>query len=201
MGKRNLKQLVLQSIIIIFLLAFLASGAWAVWKTLTSLSPQVATAIVAGVATLLVSVFSVLWSKRVERLGEIEQEQRKEKIPVYEEFLSLVFRIVLADKLGEGPVPEQDMMKFISVFSQKIIVWGSDDVLKEYATFRRLSAAATAQEAPILNLFAIERLLLAIRRDVGHKNKNLAQGDLLRIFINDIDTFLRPTNPPDQPLK
>jgi hypothetical protein len=178
-------------------LALTAGGAWAIWKTLTALSPQVATAIIAGAATLLVSVFSVLWSKRVERLREIEQEQRKQKIPVYEEFLALVFRIVMAEKLGEGPVSEQDMMKSFSGFAQKMIVWGSDDVLKEYAAFRKLATTATPETAPILHVFAIERLLLAIRRDVGHKNKNFAQGDLLRIFINDVDTFLYPGESPD----
>ena len=183
------KQFALQLVIIAVLLALIAGGGWAVWKTLTALSPQVATAIVAGVATLLVSVFSVLWSKRVDRLREIEQEQRKQKIPVYEEFLSLIFRMLFAEKLGEGPVTEQDMMKSMSLFGQKIIVWGSDDVLKEYASWRRV-ATTIAEGNPAFHIFAVERLLLAIRKDVGHKNKNLKQGDLLSIFINDIDSFL-----------
>lgn len=183
------KQFALQLVILAVLLVLIAGGGWAVWKTLTALSPQVATAIVAGVATLLVSVFSVLWSKRVDRIREIEQEQRKQKIPVYEEFLSLIFRMLFAEKLGEGPVTEQDMMKSMSLFGQKIMVWGSDDVLKEYASWRRV-ATAIAEGNPAFHLFAVERLLLAIRKDVGHKNKNLKQGDLLSIFINDIDSFL-----------
>lgn len=157
------KQFALQLLIVTVLLALIAGGGWGVWKTLTALSPQVATAIVAGVATLLVSVFSVLWSKRVDRLREIEQEQRKQKIPVYEEFLSLIFRMLFAEKLGEGPVTEQDMMKSMRLFGQKIIVWGSDDVLKEYVSWRRV-ATAIAEGNPAFHIFAVERLLLASGR-------------------------------------
>ena len=46
------------------------------------------------------------------------------------------------------------------------------------------------KEILTFHIFAVERLLLAIRKDVGHKNRNLKQGDLLSIFINDIDSFL-----------
>ena len=53
-----------------------------------------------------------------------------------------------------------------------------------------LSLIAIAEGNPTFHIFAVERLLLAIRKDVGHKNKNLKQGDLLSIFINDIDSFL-----------
>jgi hypothetical protein len=151
------------------------------------LSPQVSTAVIAGVATVLVSVFSVLWSKRVDRQREIEQEQRKQKIPVYEEFIAFLFRILLTDKFGEEPVTEKEMMKFVSGFAQKILVWGSDDVLAGYASFRRLGNSNTSSVQTVL---AIEKLLLAIRADVGHRNKNLKTGDLLSIFINDLDEFL-----------
>ena len=185
-----------QFLLAIFGLLIILAGAtvtvWTIWKTLTSVSPQVGTALVAGMATLLVSVFSVLWSKRVDREREIEQEQRQQKIPVYEDFLSLIFRIVFAEKLGENPVSEQEMLKIFRLFAQKLLVWGSDEVLKEYATWRRITTSSVAQENPVFHLFAIERLLFAIRKDVGHKNKNLKQGDLLSIFVNDIDHFLEP---------
>lgn len=35
-----------------------------------------------------------------------------------------------------------------------------------------------------------ENLLLAIRKDMGHKNKGLQQGDILSLFINDVDETL-----------
>jgi hypothetical protein len=170
---------------LLVLVGLIVGGAWGAWKVITIPSPQVAATIVAGVVTVLVSVFSVLWSKRVERQREIEQEQRQQKIPVYEEFIAFLFRILLADKLGEQKVTEQEMMKFVSGFAQKIMIWGSDDVLHRYAVFRRMGSATGLE-----TVVAVESLLFAIRADVGHRNKNLKTGDLLSIFVNDIESFL-----------
>jgi hypothetical protein len=37
-----------------------------------------------------------------------------------------------------------------------------------------------------------EALLRAIRRDLGHSDKGLKQGDLLKLFINDLDDEAPP---------
>ena len=47
---------------------------------------------------------------------------------------------------------------------------------------------------PAMTLIAIERILYAIRADMGHKNKGLRQGDLLAIFINDVNSYLGEQN-------
>lgn len=182
------KQFVFQVLVLLILVALIIGGVWGAWKTITMLSPQVSVALVAGAVTVLVSVFSVLWSKRVERLREIEQEQRRQKTPVYEEFIAFIFKILLAEKLGDEPVTEKEMMRFISGFAQKIMVWGSDEVLQRYAAFRRAGTTSGVE-----TVLAVEKLLLAIRSDMGHKNKNLKTGDLLSIFINDLDSFLAPS--------
>jgi hypothetical protein len=39
-------------------------------------------------------------------------------------------------------------------------------------------------------LFAFEQMLFEIRRDLGHENNGLGAGDLLRLFINDVDDYL-----------
>jgi hypothetical protein len=40
-------------------------------------------------------------------------------------------------------------------------------------------------------MFLIEDVMFAIRKDLGHGNKRLTQGDVLALFINDIDAFMR----------
>jgi hypothetical protein len=39
-------------------------------------------------------------------------------------------------------------------------------------------------------LFLYERFLLEVRRDLGHKNKDLKKGTLLGLFVNDLDRYL-----------
>jgi hypothetical protein len=87
------------------------------------------------------------------------------------------------------------------------MIWGSDDVFKEFATFRRQSVALAAKRQQTLPqgelsaeslqaLLTFEKLLYAIRADVGHKNKGLVEGDLLSLFVNDIDKYLAARNNP-----
>ena len=38
-----------------------------------------------------------------------------------------------------------------------------------------------------------ERFIYAMRADLGHDDKELAPGDLLRVFINDLDEHWRRT--------
>ena len=71
--------------------------------------------------------------------------------------------------------------------TQELTIWGSDDMLRAYHTFRVATLSQAAGKAtPLQTIFAVEDLLMAIRKDVGHKNKDLKRGSILRLFINDL---------------
>ena len=77
-------------------------------------------------------------------------------------------------------------------FTQKLILWGSADILSHWNAFRLVGAVladAQPEGSPEI-MFAFEQVLYAIRRDLGHSNKGLGPGDLLRSFINDVDVIL-----------
>lgn len=151
---------------------------------------RLAAAVVAASATVLISVVSLIYSKRWEQARTIQEAQREHKRGVYEEFMRFWFRTIAADSLGEEPPDEAEIMRFMATFNQKLILWGSDELLSEYVLFRSAGAVAEEDGGSPKMVFAFERLLYAIRRDLGHANKGLATGDLLRLFINDIDSVL-----------
>ena len=63
----------------------------------------------------------------------------------------------------------------------------ADGVLRSYNSYRQLAQS----KAPVVTqALALEQLIYAMRRDLGHKNEHLGHGDLLSIFINDIDNLL-----------
>ena len=64
-----------------------------------------------------------------------------------------------------------------------MIIWGSDEVIKAYFQFRTIVLNASDLSAVAL---AVESVLFAIRRDLGHKNQGLTSGMLLGTFINDL---------------
>jgi len=154
-----------------------------------SLQKEVAAAIIAAMATVIVSVISIMVAKYYERKLVIEQEIRQRKIPMYEEFIAFLFTVLMSDKTGETKPSEQEMMAFFNKFTQKITIWGSDEVLLEWSRYRQ--ASVDNPDDVTNTLFRFEQLLLAIRKDTGHSNTNINRGDILRLFINDVDSILQ----------
>ncbi|WP_429845308.1 hypothetical protein [Brevibacillus sp. FIR094] len=158
------------------------------WTTFMSLDPPVSAALITGSVTALVAVLSLILTKLYERKKEIEQSHRTNKLPLYEEFISFYFKLLMSSKTGQ-PVSEAEMIEFHTKFTQKLILWGSDDVISAYANFRRVYLNLS-KYPPNELLLQFEKIMLALRKDTGHKNKKLNTGDLLSLFVNDIDDFL-----------
>jgi len=177
----------------IVILVIIASGIlytlYSFWQLLMSLQKEVAAAIIAAMATVIVSVISIMVAKYYERKLVIEQEIRQRKIPMYEEFIAFLFTVLMSDKTGETKPSEQEMMAFFNKFTQKITIWGSDEVLLEWSRYRQ--ASVDNPDDVTNTLFRFEQLLLAIRKDTGHSNTNINRGDILRLFINDVDSILQ----------
>ena len=53
-----------------------------------------------------------------------------------------------------------------------------------------LTNEADLKANPMKLILLYEKLILAIRRDLGHNNKGLKTGDVLALFVNDIDQHL-----------
>ncbi|MBD2694492.1 hypothetical protein [Anabaena catenula] len=183
------QQSAIQNLLGFLLLALICAFIYTIIKILVDLllelDPRVAAAIVAATATVLVSVFSVLISKFLEQRVKIIQDNRDKKIPVYEELINFVFKIVKSVKKGEQ-LPEDEMENFMFSFTEKIIVWGSDDILQKFYKFKNNNDTGDGREIALL----IEDLLLAIRKDLGHSNKGLSQGKILGLFISDFDKYM-----------
>ncbi|GIN38467.1 hypothetical protein [Heyndrickxia oleronia] len=156
----------------------------------TTLNEQVLAAFIAGIFTVLVTALSLVLTKRYEFNKQIKEQHQLKKVPIYEEFLEFWFKILLSSTTGKK-ITDKDMMIFISEFTQKLILWGSDDVIKEYGNFRDYFKTVGGENrvTSFDSLKRFENLLLAIRKDAGHRNKDINQLDLLRLFINDIDKY------------
>lgn len=184
----------------LLLIVVLCYGAFvAIRSTVAVLSlmkSDLAVAIIAAGATVFVSVLSIVLGKVYEAREQIAREHREKKIPVYEDLLKFMFRILMGTKAGNPP-SEAEIIEFMTGFTQRVMVWGSDDVLAVWVKWRRLSVSPDAQKQdPFKLLVVYEELIRAIRRDLGHKNKGLARGDILALFVNDIDKHLPPAGRP-----
>ena len=149
---------------------------------------DIAVAIIAAAATALVSVITIIIGKIYEARTAVQEELRKRKTPVYEEFITFIFRVLLGEKTGTAPT-EDEMAKFLSEYNQKMMVWASDSVLKEWAAWRKSleNHDGSSENNFVPGLLQYEKLILAIRKDLGHKNEGIEKFDILRLFINDLD--------------
>lgn len=160
---------------------------------LNSTNSDVAKAVIAGAVAIVIAIITQAFAKWYEQRVSILKEHRDKKIPIYEELISFFFSILSAEKLGKKPPSEKEIIDFLNKFTQKLIVWGSDEVIAKYKSFRNASieAATNPQEnMGVASLLKFETLLLAIRKDLGHKNNGLKRGDVLALHINDIEEVL-----------
>ncbi len=204
MQEKNIQLSWRQFILTITSLAILFGGlaflAWIVFQGFLILSSKVTGTNFTTIATLITALISVfgalivafisyraaLKSKQAEKQIEIEQELRKQKAPIYEDFSELLFKVLKSSKLGEQ-ISEDELLEFIFKFNQKLLVWGGDNVIKEWANFR----INTQSDDKYSVLFAVENILLAIRADMGHSNEKLKRGEILSVFINDMENILK----------
>ena len=152
-------------------------------STLATANTTTVTSVITASSALLVAVASVLLAKYLENKALLRKEQREKKAPFYEKIISFLFTIVMAEKIGKEALTEQAMAKEFLELSEKILVWGSDEVLIIWRKLR-LGSNDTTKTVGI-----VADLLLAIRNDLGHNNKNISRKTILGVFINDIDTI------------
>jgi hypothetical protein len=191
---RNAINFVFGLLIIVGILYGLFIAVRGAYLILASLSSDIAVAIIAAAAAISVSVLSVVLGKLYEHKAMIQKEHREKKVPVYEDLIEFMFKLLMNSKVG-NPVSQEEMVRFMSDFNRRALVWGADDVLAAWIKWRRLANDEMAVKAnPMKLIFLYEELVYAIRRDLGHSNRRLVTGDILATFINDIDKHLPKIN-------
>lgn len=175
-------------------LAGLGYGAWmfvgSVWRVFSALNSSVAVSIVSASAAVIVSTTTVVLGKARDARLAVEKDVREKKIPVYEELIQFMLRVVLGSKTGQTPSGDE-ILSFFSDFTQRFMVWGADDVVKAWVEFRRATINADGEAKDSFGAMLLyEGVVRAIRKDLGHRNAGLKKGDILGLFVNDAHTAI-----------
>ena len=155
--------------------------------------PTISVALITG----LLAFISVPVGKYFENRYNIKNQIREERQEIYIHFLDWLIKNVLNAEINKN----KDIVKEIKDNQNKIVIYASDKVLKAW-TDLKISALNSEEnkkgmteeeytkyylinEAP-----KIEKLILAIRKELGYKNKKIKQYDILRLYINGIDKYI-----------
>jgi hypothetical protein len=138
-------------------------------------------AVVGSVVTVVGGFLGVQWQQRRVERDRLAQARRDEIAPTYKQLIEW-FRTA-----GDADKPTSEQEEFFVDLQNKLLLFGPAPVLQAWASGMRTVEAGEEDGDPKKPILAYAEILKAIRADLGHDDSNLANRDLLRVFINDID--------------
>ena len=93
---------------------------------------------------------------------------------------------MMRDSKGKS-YTQDEILEDYNEFSRALTLWGSAKAIKLWNEWRL--ASVKGNPSPDELLLAMEQIMMQLRRDMGQK-RGLRKGDLLRMFINDVDEKL-----------
>ena len=155
--------------------------------------------IVSAALTALAAIVTVLIAKKKEKEADFQRAQYQDKLSTYQQFVENVIAKLFLNapqKFKNEKEKKQfeekklaTQIRGIQDFTKNAILWGDGSVIHETSLWLNI---IRNQDSPdvIAAMKQIEPVLKAIREDLGHSNKKIAEGDILRLFIVDYDETL-----------
>lgn len=135
--------------------------------------PAVSGPIAGAIGVLVTAILQRRWEKK----QELERSRREQMSPIYERLVGI---------LKESP-GEEETSEFFKDLTTKMLLYGPAPIIKEWIEFRLHGMSTADDTTNPTSLLNYEKLLLLVRKDLGHDDSELKQGDLLRIYVNDFD--------------
>jgi hypothetical protein len=135
--------------------------------------PAVSGPIAGAIGVVVAAIVQRRWEKR----QELERSRREQMSPIYERLVGI---------LKESP-GEEETSEFFKDLTTKMLLYGPAPIIKEWIEFRLHGMSTANDPTNPTSLLNYEKLLLLVRKDLGHDDTELKLGDLLRIYVNDFD--------------
>jgi len=139
-----------------------------------------------AIALVLVAIVTYFANKTIETKKSVEQTIRPKKLELYQGFFDFLLRVLGNEKVITKPT-EKEMMEFFIVSNPQLIAFASNSAIEKWGKLR----LSMASEDGVKNLFLLEDLLKEMRKDLGHSATGFHKGDILRLFINDVDDYIK----------
>lgn len=161
-----------------------------VWSAFAALPATVAVATITAAATVLTSTSVVVLGRYYERVRQLEVQHLEQKIPIYEEFLEGLFAVFYAVEGGDDErEPNASQVGFLREWQRRLILWGGPDVIQAYSNWKtELSAHLGEPRAD--SVWRTEELLLAIRKELGNRDKKLPAGTFIGFILQHPEIFM-----------
>lgn len=106
----------------------------------------------------------------------------------YMQLISMFYDFQAQAKTGKQ-FTQEELIDLFNQFTKELTLWGSSKAIKAWGNWR--VASSKGLNNPNDLLFGMEKVLVQLRKDMGLKH-GIAEGDLLRLIVNDIDDYIGP---------
>lgn len=138
---------------------------------------------ITGDVSIVGVVISSIVAKIVDYRYNVKKYLYDKREEAYKKFIEMIYTIMEETQKNDSEkMSEEKMTKMVSEFSKGLTLWGSNRVVKKWLRYRKSSLNGGG----VQTLLELEDIIYEIRKDVGQKKK-LRQGDMLSLFINDVD--------------
>lgn len=155
-------------------------------KELVKNYPTVSVALITG----LLGFFGVIVGKIIENKNIIKNKIREEKQTIYIEFLDWIINNVFYAQ----SVDNEKLTNELREQQKKITIYASDKVLRAWMDFRKVVLSSYIGETNNVdnkmiedytrkNAKSLERLILAIRKELGYKNAYIKEDDIVNLYL------------------
>ena len=155
-------------------------------KTFVSTTDKViVVAMITGSVSIIGVVISSIVSKIVEYRYNVKKYLYDKREEPYKQFIEMIYTVMEDTRKDEKEqMSQEEMTEMLIKFSKGLTLWGSNRVVKKWLKYRRASIKGSNPE----QMWQLEDIINEIRRDIG-LGKKMKKGDLLSMFINDIENL------------
>ena len=169
-----------------FVINNVAAGIIALVSSLSLLDVAIIVALITGCVSIVATIFGSIVNSYLTNKHRREEFLRDRREAPYRKLVEINFKILEKQNKNETYSGEEALADYME-FGQELVLWGSAKAIRLWNEWRLASVNGKPSGEDLL--FAMEKVLIQLRIDMGQK-KGLKEGDILRMFINDIDVAL-----------
>ncbi len=168
----------IQGLAILLLLSIVAFFGWLVWVFIANIS-KADTSVIAALIGFPPVIIAALAAHYYTKKREIDARLFADKRAGYTEVMDLIFDILMATKNNQK-LSNKNMLEKMLRFKKALIIWGGPKAITAWNEFELQSGRSPSNEEMFQQM---EKILRAIREDLGHDDGTLPNGSLMALII------------------
>ena len=152
---------------------------WLIWYFISIIqqaNPNVKAGLVGVLGLILAALLAHHYTKRRETIARHFSDKRQG----YMNIINILFDIISSTKSGKK-LSEKQLADKMMTFKKALIVWGGPEVIETWNKFEITSSSGNLEANEMI--IQMEKILRAIRKDLGHDDRSLKFGSLWGLIL------------------